>query len=146
MSEVPFRPLGSRVVIRADREDHAPQETETGLLLAKTLAAAVEGQDAEDSWFVGTIVAIGPLVRAFDIRAWVRSHLRESLERGVSLRAMWQEFDRLPATCPDPLKVGDRVTFSWASGQQITVDGDKFLIMPASDVLAVLEPEEELYA
>jgi len=101
---IPFRPLGNRVVIKADVDDHAPEALESGLLTATSLAAAVEGTDAEDSWFVGTIVACGPLV---DQR--------------------------------DPICVGDRVTFSWASGQQITADGEKYLIMRDKDVLAVLE-------
>lgn len=101
---LPFRPLGNRVVIKADVEDHAPEQTASGLLTATSLAAAVEGSDKEDSWFVGTIVGLGPLV----------DHT-------------------------DPLHVGDRVTFSWASGQQITADGEKYLIMRDKDVLAVLE-------
>ena len=104
---VPFRPLGDRVVIRADVEDRAPEQTESGLLTAKTLAAAVEGSDQEESWFVGTVVALGPLV-----------------ESGA-----------------DPVRVGNRVCFSWAGGQQITVNDERYLIMRASDVLAVLNPE-----
>lgn len=100
---LPFRPLGARVVIKADVEDHAPQEHESGLVLAKTLAAAVDGSDAEESWFVGTVVGLGP-------------------ERSK-----------------DPIHIGDRVVFSWAAGQQIMVDGEKFLILHHSEVLAVLE-------
>lgn len=101
---LPFRPLGDRVVIKADREERAPETLDSGLVVAKTLAAAVEGTDAEESWFVGTIVGLGPFV---DQR--------------------------------DPIHIGDRVCFSWASGQQITVDADKYLVMSARDVLAVLE-------
>jgi co-chaperonin GroES (HSP10) len=100
---VPFTPLADRVVIQADREDHAPVTTESGVVLAATMAAAVTGADTEDSWFVGTVLACGPDV--------------------------------------DPLKagfqVGNRVVFSWTSGQEIRIDGEKFLIMRASQVLAL---------
>ena len=144
---VPFTPLGDRVVIKADVEDHAPEATEGGIVLAKTLAAAVEGSDVVDSWFVGTVVAIGPLVNHFDVRAYVLRVLREiRTTAGVSsvyvdLDGLVADIDALPRDCPDPIKVGDRCTFSWASGQQISVDGERFLIMRASDVLAVFEDE-----
>jgi co-chaperonin GroES (HSP10) len=100
---LPFRPLGARVVIQADVEDRAPEATSSGLMVAKTLAAAVEGSDVEDSWFVGTVVGLG------------------------------SEQSR------DPIHLGDRVVFSWAAGQQLTIDGVKYLILHHSEVLAVLE-------
>lgn len=57
----------------------------------------------------------------------------------VEIRALRQCIEDLPREMPDPVRVGDRVTFSWASGQQITIDGERYLILRASDVLAVLE-------
>jgi co-chaperonin GroES (HSP10) len=145
---IPFRPLGDRVVIQADVEDHAPETTESGLVLATSLAAAVEGSDAEDSWFVGTVVAIGPKVNRFDVRAWVTRRLHQWLDGGemLAMRQFLSDIEHLPADCPDPVQVGDRVTFSWASGQQITVDGTKYLIMRQGDLLAVLDPESEAVA
>ena len=142
---IPFRPLGNRVVIKADVEDRAPAQTASGLITAKTLAAAVEGSDAEDSWFVGTIVAVGPLVGRFDLRPFVLKRLGDYNCRwsaADNVAAIASAIKHLPPDCPDPLQVGDCVTFSWASGQQITVDGDRFLIMAASDVLAVLDPDD----
>lgn len=150
---MPFTPLGDRVVIQADVEDHAPEVTDGGVVLAKTLAAAVEGSDREDSWCVGTIVACGPLVRAFDARGYLTRRLRATvvgmatqtnghIREGLS--ALMAEVAHLPAECADPLQVGDRVTFSWASGQQITVDGERFLIMPAREVLAVVLDEDNV--
>jgi co-chaperonin GroES (HSP10) len=102
-STLPFRPLGARVVIRADREDRSPETLDSGLVVAKTLAAAVEGSDVEDSWFVGTVVGLGP------------------------------------EQSSDPIHVGDRVIFSWAAGQQLTIDGEKYLILHHTEVLGVLE-------
>lgn len=106
-SKLPFRVLGDRVVIRADREDRAPQETASGLLTAKSLNAAVEGTDPQDSWFVGTVVGLGP--------------------QALSAK--------------DPVYVGDRVTFSWAAGQELRFGEDRYLILHTPEVLAVL-PEE----
>ena len=112
-----MRPLGDRVVIRADREDRAPETLASGLVAAKTLEAAVTGTDAQDSWFVGTIVALGPDVPRY------------------------YEFDPEFSSNPQPptLRLGARVVFSWAAGQELTIDGEKWLILHASDVLGVLE-------
>ena len=133
-----------RVLIRADREDHAPTQTESGVYLAKSLAAAVEGDDPADSWFVGTIVQLGPAVNRLDVRSRVLRWLHdlEDHEHDIALveiRALRQRVDTLPRDMPDPLHVGQRVCFSWASGQQINLDGEKYLILRAADVLGVLE-------
>ena len=142
------------MLIRADREDHAPRQTDSGLLTAKSLAAAVEGEDAADSWFVGTIVQLGPLVNHIDNRAWMARELKAILLDGVQfyiesmqeyfidrthLDVLLRQIEALPRDMPDPLRVGDRVCFSWAAGEQITVDSERHLIMRAGDVLAVLE-------
>jgi co-chaperonin GroES (HSP10) len=100
---LPFRPLGARVVIKADIDDHAPETLASGLVTATTLAAAIDGSDKSDSWFVGTVVGLGP-------------------ERSA-----------------DPIVVGDRVVFSWAAGQQLTIEGEKYVVLHHSEVLAVLE-------
>lgn len=141
-SSLGFTPLGDRVVIRADVEDRAPEPTASGLLTAKTLAAAVDGHDVEESWFVGTVVALGPLVNRFDVRPYVLNRLRDN-GAIVHLLHLIREIESLPADCPDPLAVNDRVVFSWASGQQLTIDGTKYLILKASEVLVVLDPEQE---
>jgi co-chaperonin GroES (HSP10) len=146
---LPFRPLGARVVIQADVEDRAPEATASGLIVAKTLAAAVEGSDAEDSWFVGTVVALGPLVNHFDIRPYVLRRLRNVAEQTLwweykdkeqdLIHGLAAEVEALPPHAPDPIHLGDRVVFSWAAGQQLTIDGVKYLILHHSEVLAVLE-------
>jgi chaperonin GroES len=56
--------------------------------------------------------------------------------------------ERVDAHCPDcggtvfvapSVKLGDTVLFSWTSGQDIRVNGERFLLMRESDLLAVLE-------
>ena len=39
---------------------------------------------------------------------------------------------------PD-ITVGTRVIFSWASGQDIEIDGERYIVMREADVLAALE-------
>lgn len=141
---VGLRVTEDRVLIRADRDDHAPTQTEAGLYLASSLAAAVEGNDTGDSWFVGTVVQTGPLVNVRDCRRTLTLWLLEMEEEGhdVTLKevqTLRARVEEMSVDMPDPVKVGDHVAFSWAAGQQIVVDGDRFVILRASDVLAVLE-------
>ena len=106
-----LRPLGDRVIVRADREMRAPERLTSGLLTAQTLASAVTGEDSRDSWFVGTIIALGP-------------HVNRPCQR-----------------CgggADPLTVGDRVVFSWAAGQEVTIDGERLIVLSAHEVLGLL--------
>lgn len=149
--ESPRQSLGlcvteDRVLIRADREDHAPAQTAAGLYTASSLAAAVEGTDEAESWFVGTIVQVGPQVNRLDHRRLILRWLLELEDNGHDLalaevRALRERVEDLPAEMPDPLAVGDRVAFSWVAGQQIAIDGERFLILRSGDVLAVLEDE-----
>ena len=56
--------------------------------------------------------------------------------------------ERIDAHCPEcatrvfrvpSVKVGDVVVFSWTTGQELIVDGEKYLLMREDDLLAVLE-------
>jgi len=130
--------LGDRVLIKADRDTGAPKETESGILLAGSLAAAVEGEDAEDSWFVGTVVQTGPLVGRRDVR---QEAARLVAGYSGSCADLPRKILGLPSDCPDPVSVGDRVVFSWASGQGVNIDGDKYVLMHSTEVLAVIEED-----
>lgn len=135
-----------RVLIRADREDKAPTQTASGLYVAKSLAAAVDGSDSGESWFVGTIVQLGPLVRRFDVRDTVLDWLTELIDEGhdiaqVELKCLRARIRNLPQEHADPLSVGDRVVFSWASGQRVAIGEDKYVVLRQDDVLGVLEGE-----
>ena len=135
------------MLIRADAEDRAPTETAAGLYLATSLAAAVEGEDPEESWFTGTIVQLGPHVNRLDVRRTMLKWLLEIEQNGTDVAvaeivALRQKVEESPTWAPDPLRVGDRVCFSWATGQQLTVGDDRFVLVRADDVLAVLENDE----
>lgn len=150
--ESPGQALGltvtrDRVLIRADREDRAPQETAGGIYIAQSLAAAVDGSDSGESWFTGTIVQLGPLVRRFDVRDTVLGWLQELEQAGhdispIELKALRARIRDLPAEHIDPLSVGDRVVFSWASGQQIAIGEDKYVLLRVDDVLAIIGEDE----
>jgi chaperonin GroES len=43
---------------------------------------------------------------------------------------------------PMTVKVGDTVIFPLEAGQELTVDGERFLLMKEADLLAVVEPHE----
>lgn len=143
---IPFRPLGDRVVIKADLDDRAPVQTESGLVTAKTLAAAVEGTDQAESWFVGTVIALGPLVNKLELRPFVLRKLREleqyKFVKHEEICALRFAIEDVPTETPECVHLWDRVCFSWTAGQEVIVNGEKYLMLKASDVLAVLDESE----
>jgi chaperonin GroES len=62
--------------------------------------------------------------------------------------------ERVDAYCPDcgtrvfaapSVKVGDTVIFPLEAGQELTVNGERFLLMKDADLLAVVEPSEVMH-
>jgi chaperonin GroES len=47
-----------------------------------------------------------------------------------------------PVTHPLSVKVGDTVIFPQEAGQELRIDGERFLLMKETDLLAVVEPHE----
>ena|ERR1051326_5147683 len=56
--------------------------------------------------------------------------------------------DKVRATCPDcgalcvrdpSVRVGDTVAFAYDAGQELTLDGDRYLLIRDADLVAVLE-------
>lgn len=119
------RPLGERVLVKP-----FPQETmtESGLHL-------VEHKKPDE---MGTVVAVG----------FARHPKKEEAEQFADRYDGGTEIDcELAALLRDlvrkqpSVKVGDTVLFSWASGQELTLnDGaETYLLLKESDLLAVLE-------
>lgn len=141
-----LRVTEDRVLIRADRDSWAPSATDAGVYLATSLAAAIEGEDEQESSYVGTIVQIGPLVNRLNHRRAILRRVLELEDTGhdialAEIRALREWIEELPAEMPDPLQVGQRVTFTSSAGHSMTVDGESYVVLRASDVLAVLEEE-----
>lgn len=143
---LPIRVTKGRVLIKPDLECQEVEQTDGGLYVAKTLEAAVEGQDARVSWYTGTVLAIGDRAADFDVRPFLRRTLRDLLECATyaellqGVETVIRELDDLPVEAPCDFQPGDLVTFSAQAGSEITIDGDTYLIVNVADVLGVLEP------
>lgn len=142
-----LRVTEDRILIRADEEAHAPRALPSGILRADSLQAAVTGSDPAPSWFTGTVVQVGPQVNKRDVRKQLAGWLLELESEGHDiavreLAALRFRVEALRADVVDPVQVGQRVVFSWASGQQVRVDGTAYVILRAADVLAVMEDDD----
>lgn len=148
---VPLRVKGTRVLIEPDREDLSPQETPSGLYTARSLGAAVTGQDEAESWYSGTVVALGDgLTGPFDVRAFVLRRLQEFIDSPlfhctptVDVWHLQREIEALPVDAVCDLTIGDAVTFASTAGQTIVLDGTPYLILDVHDILGVLSPEPQ---
>lgn len=56
-----------------------------------------------------------------------------------TVMALGTAVTRKDATLLNQLKVGDAVVFSWQSGQEVLVEGDRWIVLDAKDVIAVIE-------
>lgn len=144
MSE-PLRVLGDRVLIRPDVEDRRVEQADSGLYTAPTLAAAVTGEDTTIWYTSGTVVQLGEWptdVKAWALtRLWAIEHECAAVVSVKEITAIRRALEDLPAQRVRDLAVGDRVTFSVQAGQDVTVNGEPFVIMREQDILAVVEPE-----
>lgn len=131
-----LRPIKDRILIRPDVQ---PNTTESGLILA-------EHKKPE---LTGTVVAVGPCAHPLQAEAEeVAQELAERVGYGKHPYDDWME--QLPdvraikllrrATSRTPqVKVGDYVVFSWTSGQEITIEDERYLMMREDDIMAVIE-------
>ena len=119
----PFTPLKGRVLIEPVEPDRT---TDAGLIL-------VEDRKPET---MGRVVAV-----AEPADSACRAEIAERLAASSSPEAVGI-YESLLDLLPQPVegvKVGDLVLFSWVSGQEILLDDARYLIMPESDLLAVVE-------
>lgn len=135
MSDTVLTPLGERVLVEPDEPI---TETASGLHI-------VEGKMPEQT---GTVVAVGRAVHPLrDVSSSLAARLDkyalsgETETRGVALRDAAKMLRQLTAYEPS-VKTGDRVVFSWASGQELVVNSGetRYLLLRESDLLAVVEP------
>lgn len=132
-----LRPLGDRVLIKPDLP---PDVTDSGLILA-------EQRKPEET---GTVVAVGLCPHPLKHEA---EEIAKELEDRVGFEHAYsgeEWIQALPdvraavllrqATHREPLvKPGDYVVFSWVSGQEITVEDERYLLMREADILCVVE-------
>ena len=140
----PIRVMGTRLLIAPDREDLSPIQTDSGVFLARTIGAALTGHDEHESWYSGTVLAVGKgLTGLFDVRAFVLRRVRAMVEHGGGdLGQLVREIEALPLNVSCDVHEGDRVTFSATAGHAIELDGAPYLILDIAEVLGVLTPED----
>lgn len=144
---VPVKVLGDRVLVKPDVIDNAPETTASGIVLAKSMAAALTGEDKTTSVSRGTVIAIGrprhPLyVEALALAAKLDAVCCRSLaddERVSDAAHLLRDLvRRQPCSA-----VGDDVLFSHDAGQQITLEGEVYILLHEDELLAIVEPEPE---
>lgn len=139
MSDLPIRVLGDRVLVKPDTLDNAPERLASGIVLAKSLAAAVTGSDAEHSITRGVVIAVGHPKHPKEAEAL------ELADRIVAWHVMtWEEDSELlrDLVRREPCcNVGDDVLFSYDAGQALTIEDESYILLHENDLLAVVEPE-----
>lgn len=144
---VPLRVLGNRVLVRPGVNANAPETLPSGLLIAKSLAAAVVGEDATVSVHRGTVVAVGhpkhPLQHEADaLAAKVDARLSPTRSDAELMADVVHLLHDLVRRQP-AVMVDDDVLFSHDAGQQITLIDETYVLLQEDELLAVVEPERE---
>lgn len=126
MSDWTLVPLADRVLIQPDEP---PTQTDSGLYLS-------EHKKPEQT---GVVVAVGGAKHPRKDDACALADTLEALNLSAASEAAHLLRD-LTGREPD-VAVGDRVIFSWQSGQELWVnDGEtRYLLMRERDILAVVE-------
>lgn len=154
---LPLKVLGDRVLVKPDTIENAPERLQSGILLAKSMASAVTGEDVEQSVTRGTVIAVGnpkhpraegAIAAANILRKWVADYppfescddYGNSYEDLVRIADLLDDLVRREPCCA----VGDDVLFAYDAGQKITLDDETFILLHENDLLAVVEPEKEL--
>ena len=144
---IPLKVLGHRVLVKPDINANAPETLASGITIAKSLAAAVTGDDPTVSVHRGTVVALGTLrhprwqeattlaekVERFAARGETEHRTHAFLDAAHMLRDL--------VRVQPSVAVGDDVLFSHDAGQQITLDDDTYVLLQDGELLAVVEPE-----
>ena len=141
---VPIRVMPGRVLIQPDIERQTVEQV-GDLYVAKTLEAAVEGEDAREAWYSGTVVAVNASDTDFDVRPFLRRKVRDLLNYAAysdllhGCEQLLRDVDDLPLTREPGFRVGDAVTFAAQAGHILTIDGETYLMLAEHEVLGVLE-------
>lgn len=140
---LPLKVLGDRVLVKPDVLENAPETMETGLVVAKSLAAAVTGADTTTSVSRGTVIAVGrprhplhdvaeDLARRLERTPWV-----DDSDTVRDAAQMLRDLVRRQPCCA----IGDDVLLSPDAGQQIAIENETYILMHEDEVLAIVEPE-----
>lgn len=138
-----LKPTGHRILIKPDEQR---TETDAGLVLL------------ESSHYIpvsGTVVAVGTGPQwAAALKRDILKDVREIVEGtgeifpndgGAPFDVLRDELGRYAQriSAESELHVGDRVMFPVEAGQQVTEDGEVFILMNEDDVLGIVQEEQE---
>ena len=129
-----LHPIGHRVLVKPEK---APEQTESGLHL-------VEHAKPEQ---LGTVMSIGDspyrgqVVTLLDVvaRLCAVSGATDAIDDALSVAGDI----RRSLGSDDDLAVDDLVVFSWTAGQEIVIDGERYLMLKRDDILGVVEDTDE---
>ena len=136
---LPLKVLGDRVLVVPDVNRHAPTTTESGILVAATLAAAVTGEDPERSVHRGTVVAVGNPrhPKAEEVQTMALQVVDDFPETGPVIAELLNSLVAREPCCA----VGDDVLFGSDAGQLMTIENETYLILREADLIGIVEPE-----
>ena len=148
---LPLKVLGDRVLVKPDVLSNAPVQTDAGVVIATSMAAAVTGEDATKSVNRGTVIAVGHPrhpreADALEAAIWLQAY------GDPTDNAQWQDTAgdkhcELADLLRDLVRrepcvtIGDDVLFAYDAGQQITLDDESYILLHEADLLAIVEPE-----
>ena len=116
-----FAPLGDRILIRPDKQ---PTQTASGLVL-------LEKDTPEHS---GVVMSVGACEHPDAAQMRESAEFLEDLGHEDIARLL-----RRAAGHEASVDVGDHVLFTASAGQELTVDGVRYILMRDAEILAVVE-------
>jgi co-chaperonin GroES (HSP10) len=139
-----MRPLGDRVLVKPYKN---PNVTESGLHLP-------ENRGDQYVEMQGEVVAVGLMTHPRRAEADELARELWSCELAIARQIKTPTFN--PEAKADSLmragvllheltqrepvvSIGDQVLYSWASGQEITIDDERYILLREEELLAVLE-------
>ena len=145
---VPLKVLGNRVLVKPDINSNAPETLESGIVTAKSLAAAVTGEDPTVAVHRGTVVGIGTLRHplwheATALAEKLEFHYTSAEDHDFGFEPIGDAARMLRdlVRVQPSVIIGDDVLFSYDAGQQITLEHETYVLLDDKDLLAVVEPE-----
>ena len=138
MTDVMITPLANRVLIKPDPP---PDQTASGLHIPDNASST------KDFEMAGTVVKVGNgPASAQRVRKAMIAKFRKMLEEqwfeeavDAILRA---KLDHLEAQNLSELAPGDHVAFPYTAGTVVELDGERYLLMPEDQIVAILDRED----
>ena len=133
------------MLVKPDSNDNAPEILPSGIVISKTMAAAVTGIDPTSSVHRGTVVGVG---RPKHPLWWEASTLAQKLTNYHAAAGPYGDtlihdaaemlhdlVRRVPV-----VSLGDDVLFAHDVGQDVDIEGERHILLHEADLLAIVDP------